>query len=288
MNIRLLAVGAICAAVFGAARGHAQVPQLLNYQGRVVVGSTNFNGTGAFKFALMNNANGQTLWSNDNTSANGSEPTDSVSLTVSNGLYSVLLGDTSLTNMTAVPPSVFNNTDVRLRVWFDDGSHGSQQLTPDQRIAAVGYAVIAANVPDGAITTAKIANGAVGGAQLAAGAAAANLGGSGQSGVASGGVILSPIDNNPALLAAGYIKIGSTQISDNWQRRDNLTAPADRAGHTAVWTGSEMIVWGGQDFSGFLGDGARYNPTTDSWTPTNSPAHRRRAQVILRSGRARG
>ena len=30
----------------------AQVPQLINYQGRVAVGTVNFNGSGLFKFAL--------------------------------------------------------------------------------------------------------------------------------------------------------------------------------------------------------------------------------------------
>src|SRR5881227_2903240 len=119
---------------------HAQVPQLINYQGRVVVGTSNFNGSGQFRFALVNAAGTTTFWSNDGTSVNGSQPTNAVSLSVSSGLYSVLLGDTAITNMTAIPTSVFNNSDVRLRVWFNDGSTGSQQLTPDQRIAAVGYA----------------------------------------------------------------------------------------------------------------------------------------------------
>src|SRR6267378_5062559 len=87
---------------------HAQVPQLINYQGRVLVGSTNFNGTGQFKFALVNAAGTTTYWSNDGTSAAGSQPTNAVSLTVSKGLYSVLLGDTTIANMTvAIPASVF-------------------------------------------------------------------------------------------------------------------------------------------------------------------------------------
>jgi len=35
----------------------------------------------------------------------------------------------------------------------------------------------------------------------------------------------------------------------------------------SVWTGSEMIVWGGTDprRTQFFGDGAAYNPTTNSW-----------------------
>lgn len=149
---------------------HAQVPQILNYQGRVAVGSpaVNFEGSGGFKFALVNGDGTQTYWSNDGTSNGGSEPTAAVTLPVTKGLYSVLLGDTSLgANMTAIPSTVFANPDVRLRVWFNDGTNGSQLLTPDQRIAAVGYAIMAGDVADGAITTAKIAAGAVGTSQLA-------------------------------------------------------------------------------------------------------------------------
>ena len=46
--------------------------------------------------------------------------------------------------------------------------------------------------------------------------------------------------------------------------------------HTAVWTGSEMIVWGGNNGPGYTG-GGRYNPTTDSWSlvsTTNEPTYR--------------
>jgi len=86
-------------------------------------------------------------------------------------LYSVLLGDTSIPNMTvAIPLSVFSNADVRLRVWFNDGTHGSQLLAPDQRIAAVGYSMIASTVPDGSITGAKIANTTITSTNIANGA----------------------------------------------------------------------------------------------------------------------
>ena len=84
-------------------------------------------------------------------------------LLVNQGLFSVNLGDTGLSNMTAViPPSIFTNSDVRLRIWFSDGVAPFQQFYPDQRLTAVGYAMMTASVPDGAITGAKLAQGAVG------------------------------------------------------------------------------------------------------------------------------
>ena len=147
---------------------HGQVPQLVNYQGRVAVGSVNFTGTGAFKFALVNTNGSTTYWSNDGTSTAGSQPTAAVSLTVTNGLYSVLLGDTTRTNMTAIPASVWTNADVRLRVWFNDGTNGFQLLSPDQRFAPNGY------LPDSAVTSAKLAPGSVGNLQLALGAVQGN------------------------------------------------------------------------------------------------------------------
>ena len=208
---------------------HAQVPQLINYQGRVAVGGVNFEGTGQFKFALVNAGGTTTYWSNDGSSGAGSEPVAAVSIPVTKGLYSVLLGDAVLPNMQAIANSVFNNADVRLRVWFHDGANGSQQLTPDQRIAAVGYAMMVGDVQDGAITSAKIAagavgsaqlaGGAVGSAQLASGAAAANLNLSGQSGVASSGIILSSNANSSDLLNAGYIKLGKAEVGEFWQAR---------------------------------------------------------------------
>jgi len=52
----------------------AQVPQLINYQGRVAVGAVNFDGSGQFKFALVNGNGSSTFWSNNGSSIAGSEP----------------------------------------------------------------------------------------------------------------------------------------------------------------------------------------------------------------------
>jgi len=151
-----------------AAYPSAAAPGIISYQGRVSVSGAPFTGTGQFKFALVDAAGATTYWSHDNT--NG-QPATTISLSVNNGLYSVLLGDTTVANMTqAIPASVFSNADVRLRVWFNDGTNGNLQLAPDQRLASVGYAQVAKAVDDGAVTTAKIADGAVTTAKIVDGA----------------------------------------------------------------------------------------------------------------------
>src|SRR5439155_73748 len=56
-------------------------------------------------------------------------------------------------------------------------------------------------------------------------------------------------------------------IEDTWTATTLINAPSARWDHTAVWTGAEMIVWGG--FAGnALDTGGRYDPITDSWTAT--------------------
>jgi len=35
------------------------------------------------------------------------------------------------------------------------------------------------------------------------------------------------------------------ECNDSWTATSLTNAPTGRLGHTAVWTGSEMIVWGG-------------------------------------------
>ena len=66
--------------------------------------------------------------------------------------------------------------------------------------------------------------------------------------------------------------------TDTWTATSTANAPSARIVHTAVWTGSEMIVWGGLDANtNYLNTGGRYNPSTDSWTATsvtNAPTGR--------------
>ncbi len=54
--------------------------------------------------------------------------------------------------------------------------------------------------------------------------------------------------------------------TDTWMPITTTNAPSPRGGHTALWTGSEMIVWGGQDDLAQLASGGRYDPNRDTWT----------------------
>ena len=100
-----------------------------------------FDGSGQFKFALVDGLGASTFWTNDGTTSG--QPASHIALPVTRGLYSVLLGEAPMSPLAA---TVFNNTDVRLRVWFNDGTKGFQLITPDQRLVAAPYALVAAQV----------------------------------------------------------------------------------------------------------------------------------------------
>ena len=213
--------------LFATLAASAQVPQIINYQGRITVGGTNYDATGLFKFALVNTAGTVNYWANDGTASG--QPATGVSLGVSKGLYSVLLGDTTVSGMTtAIGSTVFNNSDVRLRVWFSDGS-GYQQLTPDQRIAAVGYALVAGTVSDGAITSAKLASGAVTSTALASGSV-------GSTQIASGAVGATQLATgavSATQLASGAVtstKLGSAAVGASALDLANLGTSLWKAG----------------------------------------------------------
>jgi hypothetical protein len=69
-------------------------------------------------------------------------------------VFTVRLGDTSLPGMTQpITAGLFTQPGRALRVWFDDGAHGVQQLLPDVALAAVPYALNAETL-DGLDSTA--------------------------------------------------------------------------------------------------------------------------------------
>jgi hypothetical protein len=115
-------------------------PTVVSYQGQVTVDGQPYNGTGHLKFAVVDANGTTTYWSNDGTTSD--EPTQAVQLTVTNGVFSVLLGDTSLAGMAQpLAATVFGGPERYLRVWFSSDGTSFTRLTPDTRIAAVPYAL---------------------------------------------------------------------------------------------------------------------------------------------------
>lgn len=61
--------------------------------------------------------------------------------------------------------------------------------------------------------------------------------------------------------------------TDTWSEIPTLGAPEARVGHTALWTGEEMLIWGGRDQNDDnLNTGGRYNPLTKTWQPIDPAA----------------
>ncbi len=88
------------------------------------------------------------------------------------------------------------------------------------------------------------------------------------------------------LFGTFILAVGQQAIAqDTWRALSNTGTPIGRFWNSTVWTGNEMIVWGGynNDINSILGDGGRYNPASDTWTelPANSaPSPRQFASVV--------
>lgn len=57
--------------------------------------------------------------------------------------------------------------------------------------------------------------------------------------------------------------------TDAWSAINTDNAPTARYHHSAIWTNSEMIIWGGLGPGGLTNTGSRYDPVYDDWTPTD-------------------
>ncbi|MBL9134517.1 MAG: hypothetical protein JNK85_01550 [Verrucomicrobiales bacterium] len=271
----------------------AQVPHRVTLQGAVHVNSQPFSGIGQFKFALVDPTGTVTFWSHDGSSHRGLEPVSAIALPVSEGAYTVVLGDTQLPNMSELPPTVFANSNVHARVWFSDGVQPFQHLPPDEALIPSAYAMMSAQVAagavgstqlaEGAVTASKLAPGAVTPSALADGAVLSNLG-------KSGGLVVSTSPTNAALLASGFRKIGSTTVEgENWRSIDRQSPPP-RSAHRAFWSGTEMLVVGGNPVATPANTaltalpGLRFDPRLGTWLPlptNNAPLLPRSAATSI-------
>ena len=60
-------------------------------------------------------------------------------------------------------------------------------------------------------------------------------------------------------------------ISDSWQSTSTgSNCPSGRSLHSAVWTGTDIIIWGGHDDGFYQKSGGIYNPSSNSWKSTTN------------------
>lgn len=60
-------------------------------------------------------------------------------------------------------------------------------------------------------------------------------------------------------------------IANLWTATTITNAPEGRTGFSALWTGSKMIVWGGNDlYTNTFNTGGIYDPVTESWAATST------------------
>jgi len=122
------------AVLLGAVTAPAQEVEF-NYNGRVKVNGLMFTGQGQFKFALVSKDGEATFWTNDGLTTSTAMPTATVTVDVTDGFFSVNIGDAELAGMAVLTKDVFaRDEDMYLRVWFNDGTRGFEVLTPDRKI----------------------------------------------------------------------------------------------------------------------------------------------------------
>jgi len=174
---RMILASSLMAGLAGLpAAAQVNVPSGINHQGYVEVNGEPFTGTGNFRFAIVD-GNGDNVWTHDGSQlGNNAMPVTAVPRMVSEGVYSIALG---MSPTDPIPASVFTNAELKLRVWFDDGTNGVQQLTPDQPLLSVAFARAAEtaasaeeaqSVTPGAVDSGALAPGAVDSAAIAGGA----------------------------------------------------------------------------------------------------------------------
>ena len=110
----------------------------LPHQGRIIISGEPFDGTGYFRFALVNSA-GSLVWNHE---GEAKVPGTDIEITVSKGFYQCSLGDTSVNGMSALPVELFRlDNPLKLRIWFNDGVRGMQQLGEDQPLLVSAYSL---------------------------------------------------------------------------------------------------------------------------------------------------
>ncbi len=274
----------------------------ISYQGRISQNDQDgglFTAiSGYFKFAIVDSTGKISFWSNDSSSVECSEPEGHVEIPFpqKNGVFQVALGASP---MTPLGPSVFNNPETYLRIWFSPDEEEFDLLSPDEKISTVAYSFhsqVANTVVDGSLGYKKLSDDFAGMTVVSANVNDQKLK---QKGFTRFGQISSPPwgaanpDRQPSPLVQHtsvafqnstegvYMVIwgGSPaegffsdfgwvydSIADNWSIISPVDAPSKRIGHTAVVYGDNMMIWGGVGSNGqHLNNGGIYSHSKDKW-----------------------
>jgi len=257
------------------------------YQGRLFDGGVPANGLYDLQFTNYDAANGGNALGSFNTNA----------LPINNGLFALTLDF----------GAVFDGTPRWLEISERaNGAAAFTTLAPRQLLAAAPYAMTAQTV-QGTIsdlqlptTVARLnanqtfsglntfsgavrltgAGNVLAGSVSGDGSGLTNLNAAGlvgslpggvvEAGFPSGAMVVSSTAQDPSLLARGYVSFANFQPS-SWVTSLAAGAPSPRSGQAAVWTGQELLIWGGNPGSGAdFASGGRYRPDLDSWQPISS------------------
>jgi hypothetical protein len=127
MKARNFITGLLFVVVLGFSSATAQVPQIINYQGKLtMLGTCSLDTTISMTFKIYADSTTATsLWSETQSS-----------VTVEDGIFNVLLG-----SVNSIPNSVFNGSTRYLGIKVGEDS----EMSPRSPMVSVGYAYIAEN-----------------------------------------------------------------------------------------------------------------------------------------------
>ena len=95
--------------------------------------------------------------------------------------------------------------------------------------------------------------------------------------IPAGVVVASVTEADPGLLAQGMKPVTSIGAA-SWLQGETTGELGPRFGHSGVWTGDELLIWGGTLTGGIRSQsGASYSPQSDGWTavsPIGAPTAR--------------
>jgi N-acetylneuraminic acid mutarotase len=280
------------------------ISPVLNYQGRVNVPQDGqevaYNGAvGYFKFAIIDSNGAKSYWSNDGSSQDGAEPKSAVSVSFpgGDGVFSVSLGGGKMEPLSS---ENFADPNTFLRVWFSADNEGFEELKPNERFSTVPYAFraqVADAVSPGSLEPDQLSN-QFSGMTLVSddpdddrlkSQGFARYGKLNSQPWISASVVEAPLPLTGHTAVLGKLAQGAGAMyvwggtpgkkrysaegwvydanGDFWALISPLDAPVGRLGHTAVWAGDRMIIWGGVGKDGHLSDGGTYTPAKLLWEP---------------------